>query len=188
MRAALELFTTQGYHESTTPQIAQRAGVAEGTIYRHFPSKDDLLNEIYRAGVRHFGKFVKETDPHRPARERLERVALSWRDIASRDPALVRLVFGTRFSALLDDRSRAVWGEFRADLEKLIASGKSAGDVRAGSVATWADVWLALVTLVLERVANREWKADDTAPHLVIDAAWDAIRTERATESGGATA
>ena len=180
MRAALELFTTQGYHESTTPQIAQRAGVAEGTIYRHFPSKDDLLNEIYRAGVRHFGKFVKEVDPHRPARDRLEQVAVAWRDVAGREPALVRLVFGKRFQSLLDDRSRAVWGEFRTDLEKLIASGKSAGEVRAGAVSTWADVWLALITLMIERVANREWKVEDTAPQLVIDAAWDAIKVQGA--------
>lgn len=176
MRAALELFTSRGYHESTTPQIAERAGVAEGTIYRHFPSKDDLLNEIYRAGVRHFGKFVRDSNPQRAARDRLDEIAVSWRDVATRDPALVRLVFGKRFNALIDDRSRVVWAEFRGEIEKLIASGKSAGAVRSGSVATWADVWLTLIALMLERVANREWKSEDAAIRLVIDAAWDAIK------------
>ena len=44
LEAARELFTTAGYHATTTPILAQRAGVAEGTIYRHFPSKSALLN------------------------------------------------------------------------------------------------------------------------------------------------
>lgn len=43
-RAALELITTQGYHPTTTSQIARKAGIAEGTIYRHFLTKQHLLN------------------------------------------------------------------------------------------------------------------------------------------------
>src|ERR1700704_5803480 len=40
LRAALELFTTVGFRATTTPEIAARADVAEGTIYRHFTSKE----------------------------------------------------------------------------------------------------------------------------------------------------
>ena len=54
LRAALELFTTTGFRATTTPQIAERAGVAEGTIYRHFSSKEQLLNDVYRAAPRGF--------------------------------------------------------------------------------------------------------------------------------------
>src|SRR6266540_1794120 len=62
VRAALELFTAQGYHDTTTPQISKKAGVAEGTIYRHFNGKQHLLNELYRAGARWAAKLVKEAD------------------------------------------------------------------------------------------------------------------------------
>lgn len=37
------LFAERGYSDTTTAEIARRAGVAEGTIYRHFKSKDDLF-------------------------------------------------------------------------------------------------------------------------------------------------
>src|SRR5256885_14772996 len=61
-RAALGLFTTQGYHDTTTPQLAKRAGIAEGTIYRHFTSKQHLLNELYRAAARWATQHVREAE------------------------------------------------------------------------------------------------------------------------------
>jgi AcrR family transcriptional regulator len=41
--AATEVFAEKGFHQSTTKDIASRAGIAEGTIYNYFDSKDDLL-------------------------------------------------------------------------------------------------------------------------------------------------
>src|SRR2546425_6696063 len=61
VRAALELFTAQGYHDTTTPQISKKAGVAEGTIYRHFHSKQHLLNELYRGAARWAGRSEEHT-------------------------------------------------------------------------------------------------------------------------------
>lgn len=175
VRAALELFTTQGYHASTTPEIAHKAGVAEGTIYRHFASKEQLLNEIYRAGLRLFVTIVKETPATLPVPERLEKIAAGWRDIALRNPHVVHLVLVSRVKNLLDPRSRDAAKELRDEVEKLIASGKSAGLVRPGAVEVWADIWMQLVSLMLERVANKEWTPDQAAPRLAVEAAWVAI-------------
>jgi AcrR family transcriptional regulator len=175
VRSALELFTSQGYHSTTTPEIAQRAGIAEGTIYRHFESKEHLLNEIYRAGIRLFAGPVRESPPALGCRERLERIIAAWRDVAMRNPAIVRLVFVNRLTPLLDQKSKDAARELRAELEKLIASGKAAGEVRPGSAEVWADVWLELVGLLMERIANREWTAEQAAVQHVTDAAWRAI-------------
>jgi AcrR family transcriptional regulator len=175
VRAALELFTTQGYHASTTPEIAKKAGVAEGTIYRHFASKEQLLNEIYRAGLRLFVAIVKDSPPALPAPERLEKIAAGWRDIALKNPHVVHLVLVNRVKNQLDPRSRDAAKELRDEVEKLIASGKSAGLVRPGAVEVWADIWMQLVTLMLERVANKEWSPDQAAPRLAVEAAWAAI-------------
>lgn len=178
-RAALELFTTQGYHASTTPQIATKAGVAEGTIYRHFSSKEHLLNDLYRRAVRLLLKDLHEARPQLSCRERLEQIGLAWRDLATREPAMVRLVFVSRIGALLDEKSRDAQRELRDELERLIASGKAAGDVRPGPVDLWAEVWLRLVILILERAASREWGAEHTGPRQVLEGAWDAIRVQR---------
>jgi AcrR family transcriptional regulator len=41
--AAAAIFAEKGFHRATTREIAQAAGVSEGTIYNYFDSKDDLL-------------------------------------------------------------------------------------------------------------------------------------------------
>ncbi len=41
--AAVDLFTEQGYDATTVAQIAERAGVAKSTFFRHFPDKRELL-------------------------------------------------------------------------------------------------------------------------------------------------
>lgn len=187
VRAALELFTTQGYHASTTPEIAAKAGVAEGTIYRHFASKEQLLNEIYRAGVRVFTTIVRDTQVGLPCAERLERVAAGWREVAVKNPHVVRLVFVSRVRSLLDPRSRDAAKELRDEIEKLIASGKAAGLVRPGAVEVWADIWLQLISLMLERVANKEWTPDQAAPRLAVESAWSAIAAATAVSAAPPT-
>jgi AcrR family transcriptional regulator len=178
MRAALELFTTQGYHGSTTPQIAERAGIAEGTIYRHFPGKQQLLNEIYRVSILAFSRLLRDTPREARCQERLERIAASWRDLAAREPGVVRLVFVARVRNLLDQRSRDAWMELRSELETIIASGKSAGHVRPGPVDLWADIWLQLIALMLERVANKDWQPEQSGPAQVVECAWMAMKAD----------
>lgn len=43
---ALTLFANKGFHATTTAKIAKKAGVSEGTIYKYFNSKDDLLAKL----------------------------------------------------------------------------------------------------------------------------------------------
>jgi AcrR family transcriptional regulator len=47
-RAALRLFVTRGLRGTTVRDIAARAGVAEGTLYRHWRSKRDLARAVFR--------------------------------------------------------------------------------------------------------------------------------------------
>ncbi|MGC5169065.1 TetR/AcrR family transcriptional regulator [Microbacterium sp. DT81.1] len=46
-RAAVDLFATQGYANTSVQQIVERAGVTKGAMYHYFESKDDLLFAIY---------------------------------------------------------------------------------------------------------------------------------------------
>ncbi len=49
--AALEIFSTKGFHGATVDEIAERAHLGKGTVYRHFRSKKGLFSELIRSKV-----------------------------------------------------------------------------------------------------------------------------------------
>jgi len=50
LQAAQRLFASQGFDGTTTRDLAQAAGVAEGTLFRHFPNKKAILVEVATLG------------------------------------------------------------------------------------------------------------------------------------------
>lgn len=47
IEAALKLFTERGFQGTSTAQISKEAGVATGTLFNYFPTKEDLINSLY---------------------------------------------------------------------------------------------------------------------------------------------
>ena len=48
LEAAIELFSENGMENTSIQEIAELAGVAKGTIYLYFKSKDDLMEQVYK--------------------------------------------------------------------------------------------------------------------------------------------
>jgi AcrR family transcriptional regulator len=64
--AALELFVEQGVAETTTRDLAKKAGIAEGTIYRHFESKDELVRDLFKDHYVRFGAELNRIQAETP--------------------------------------------------------------------------------------------------------------------------
>jgi AcrR family transcriptional regulator len=52
LAAALAIVAEHGYAGCSVAAVARRAGVATGSVYRHFPAKADLVTEVFRTGAR----------------------------------------------------------------------------------------------------------------------------------------
>ncbi|HHW32648.1 MAG TPA: TetR/AcrR family transcriptional regulator [Paracoccus solventivorans] len=94
MRSAREVFTEKGYSESLISDIAERAGVVEGTIYRFFENKRDLLQRVAEAW---YVEMMEASEPGFGAVQgewnRIHYVVYSHLEALQRDPGLARLVF-----------------------------------------------------------------------------------------------
>lgn len=126
LRAAQELIEEGGYGPASVVAIAERAGVAAGTLYRHFSSKEELFVEVFRAvcdreiramqaaaeampiGASHVDRLVTVLATF--ARRALRRPRLAWALLAEPVDPLVdaeRLAYRARYSELTAQALRA---------------------------------------------------------------------------------
>jgi AcrR family transcriptional regulator len=62
MRAALELIAEQGFHGAPMSEICAKAGVAAGTIYRYFESKEVLINELHQELEKKINEHIQKSN------------------------------------------------------------------------------------------------------------------------------
>jgi AcrR family transcriptional regulator len=76
LNVALQLFSSQGFDNTSTSLIAKKAEVSEGLIFRHFTNKEGLLNEILIEGFAkikpHLDLVLIETEPQKVIKKTLE--------------------------------------------------------------------------------------------------------------------
>ncbi len=75
MASGRELFARDG-PDAQMDEIAARAGVGIGTVYRHFPTKEALLTAMVRDRFQEFGEIAAHAEETLDAREALETVML----------------------------------------------------------------------------------------------------------------
>ncbi|HEY3226334.1 MAG TPA: TetR/AcrR family transcriptional regulator [Planctomycetota bacterium] len=97
--AAMRCFAERGFEGTTTRMVARAAGVSEGLIFRHFPTKRSLYRAIIarRIAEAPAGMMPAEAAARGDDRAVLSSIASSLVARVSRDPSFMRLLF---FSAL----------------------------------------------------------------------------------------
>jgi len=179
MRAALECVAEDGFSAATTAAIAKRAGVAEGTLYRHFDSKDALFVAVYSRIKEHvFDSVMAETDASGSVEDRFRQL---WRGVWNAyraDPAA--FVYGQRFGEypLSRQDSRPIHDGFVRHISALIRDGQSGGEIREASASVLrAFFFPPMVSMLKQAIAGHEWSQAELDS--AIDTAWDSWRRPR---------
>jgi AcrR family transcriptional regulator len=114
--AARELIEEEGYGSASVAAIAERAGVAAGTLYRHFPSKAELFVEVFRlvcSGEERAMRAAADSGGAAPvtfAERALRNPRLAWALLAEPVDPLVdaeRLAYRRRYAGLIAGELRA---------------------------------------------------------------------------------
>ena len=173
VRAALEIGAQDGLEAATTAAIAARAGVAEGTLYRHFPSKDDLLIEVYRGIKRRiFEAIIDGEDTDEAPDARAKRVWRRLYDTYRADSDA--FMFGQRFaeSALSKREGGAAHEAISGAVRRLRAAGIERGLFKDLPADLLANLFFAPVGYMLKtELKGRRWTESelDAAAEAVLD-------------------
>lgn len=133
LEAALELFVERGFFGTAVPEIADRAGVGAGTIYRYFESKEALVNAIYRQEKQRFAHVVLDDFPAGvTTREQFRVLWLRMAKFATEHtPAFIFLELH-HHARYLDAESRAVEQRLTELFTTVVITAQARHELKAG--------------------------------------------------------
>ncbi|MGD9588780.1 MAG: TetR/AcrR family transcriptional regulator [Pyrinomonadaceae bacterium] len=138
LRSAIKVFAGKGYFNSKVADIAGEAGIADGTVYLYFKSKEEILHSIFDRAM---GEFIaegrREIEALASPTEKLRRIAeLHLQRLgADRDLAVVFQIELRGSTKFMQEFSAAGFAEYLELIRKTIEDGQEAGlfrqDVKA---------------------------------------------------------
>ncbi|WP_432775158.1 helix-turn-helix domain-containing protein [Brevibacillus gelatini] len=162
LRASVKLFAEKGFHASSTSEIAKEAGVAEGTIFRHYKSKKDILLAVVAPVLVKFAapfilKDVREIFKERAQKPFGEIVTELYRNrlnLVIANEKHIRILLQEAFfhDEIREALISTVFEDAKVMAQKLIEAKVDAGELRPlPSQAVFRAVLSAMIGLVLFR-------------------------------------
>ncbi len=133
LRAATRVFARNGYFNSKVADIARAAGVADGTVYLYFKSKEEILHSIFDQNMAEaLAADRKLIDKLRDPREKLRRIAALHLERlgADRDLAVVFQVELRGSTKFMEEFSAAGFAEYLGLLRAIFEEGQRSGVFR----------------------------------------------------------
>ncbi len=133
--AAIKVFAAEGFYNAKVSQIAQQAGVADGTIYLYFKSKDDLLITLFEDRMERVNANLRDAiDTETSAVARLSASCKLHLELVeqNRDMAEVITVELRQSSKFISEYSNPKFAEFLRTIAGAVVEGQRTGELRTG--------------------------------------------------------
>ncbi len=131
-QAAQELIEEGGYGAASVAAIAERAGVAAGTLYRHFPSKQELFVEVFRSVCGREERAMRLASQEMSGAgsvARLEAVLATFAQRALRNPRLAWALIAEPVDPLVDAERLAYRERYAEVIAESLRAGIAAGEL-----------------------------------------------------------
>jgi AcrR family transcriptional regulator len=137
--AALEQVARGGYASAGIQPVAAAAGVAVGTVYRHFPSKGDLFAEVFRrASQRELDVVVEVSERDAPAAERVAAAAEAFSRRALAGPVLAYALIAEPVDPAVESERLRFRIGYRDAFARVLEDGVRDGELRPHDTRTVA--------------------------------------------------
>jgi TetR/AcrR family transcriptional regulator, fatty acid metabolism regulator protein len=130
LRAAITVFAHSGYFNSKVADIAREAGVADGTVYLYFKSKEEILHSVFDRSVEEaLAEAKKKIESISDPREKLRQIAYLHLERlgADRDLAVVFQVELRGSTKFMEEFSAAGFAEYLSLIRSTFEEGQQAG-------------------------------------------------------------
>jgi AcrR family transcriptional regulator len=176
--AALELFNHRGFYGTAVPEIAERAGVGAGTIYRYFPSKEALVNALYREHKLVFARHVLGDLPaSAPTREQFRLIWMRMARFAIDHTHAFAFLELHHHAPYLDADSRAVEQRMLDAILQVIAAAQARGELKPGPPRLLVGIVLGAFVGVLRSMVELGHQLGDADWTLAEQCVWEAVRS-----------
>ncbi|RMH40405.1 MAG: TetR/AcrR family transcriptional regulator [Deltaproteobacteria bacterium] len=132
--AAERVFARHGFFNARVAEIARDAGVADGTIYLYFKSKDDLLISLFESRMERINRQLAErVAAETTAADRLRTFLHAYAELARDQPhvAEVLTIELRQSSKFMKEYANPRFAEFLRTLSSIIERGQADGELRA---------------------------------------------------------
>lgn len=177
MAAALELFVERGFYGTAVPEIAERAGVGAGTIYRYFESKEALVNAIYREQKLSFGQIALDDFPSAaPTREQFRVLWTRMARFAIDHPSSFVFLELHHHARYLDAASRAVEQRMTRLFGQVVEGAQARGELKGGDPRLLMGLVMGGFIGVIRGCVDDERPVGEADWKLAEQCMWEAIR------------
>jgi AcrR family transcriptional regulator len=177
LEAALALFVERGFHGTAVPEVAERAGVGAGTIYRYFASKEALVNELYQRHKQLLTARVLRDFPL--AASAREQFGTLWRRLAAyakEEPLGFAFLELHNHHSYLDAESKVIEERITQFGLEFIRQAQQRGDIRNVEPMLLIGIVLGAFVGLVRRSAECGLVLDDAAWNTAEQCVWEAIR------------
>jgi TetR/AcrR family fatty acid metabolism transcriptional regulator len=132
--AAVRVFAKKGFYATRVSEVAKAAGVADGTIYLYFKSKDELLVSLFEDRVERLLAFMHtELAPTAGAPEKLRRIIELQLGLleGERDLAEVITVILRQSTKLMKEYAAPKFTAYLDAIARVVEAGQAAGELRS---------------------------------------------------------
>ena len=177
MTAALELFVERGFFGTAVPEIADKAGVGAGTIYRYFESKEALVNALYRQEKQRFAERVIHDFPATTiARELFRTMWMRMAKFAVENPKPFIFLELHHHASYLDNESVALEARMLDLFTNVVTAAQARGELKAGPPRLLMGLVMGAFVGVIRSCVEIDQALDSADWKLAEQCVWEAIR------------